>query len=69
APETLWSKGVPREGEPGESGESADGEAKAAADGETPKEEAHAEVAAAPDTVRDSAADKATEDPKPDAEK
>ncbi|MBB5851483.1 prolipoprotein diacylglyceryl transferase [Amycolatopsis umgeniensis] len=54
APETLWSKDVPREGEPAES---------------APKDEAHAEVAAAPDTVRDSAADKATEDPKPDAEK
>ncbi|EME61552.1 prolipoprotein diacylglyceryl transferase [Amycolatopsis decaplanina] len=60
APETLWSKDVPREddassAEPAESAESA---------GET-----HAEVAAAPDTVRDSAADKATEDPKPDSEK
>ncbi|MEU9686287.1 prolipoprotein diacylglyceryl transferase [Amycolatopsis japonica] len=54
APETLWSKDVPRE----------DADSASAASGES-----HAEVAAAPDTVRDSAADKATEDPKPDAEK
>ncbi|WP_410651572.1 prolipoprotein diacylglyceryl transferase [Amycolatopsis sp. cmx-4-54] len=54
APETLWSKDVPRED-------------SSAADPSA--EETHAEVAAAPDTVRDSAADKATEDPKPDAEK
>ncbi|UUV30615.1 prolipoprotein diacylglyceryl transferase [Amycolatopsis roodepoortensis] len=54
APETLWSKDVPRE----DSGDSAE-----------PADETHADVAAAPDTVRDSAADKATEDPKPEAEK
>ncbi|ONF74232.1 prolipoprotein diacylglyceryl transferase [Amycolatopsis keratiniphila] len=54
APETLWSKDVPRE----------DADSASADSGES-----HAEVAAAPDTVRDSAADKATEDPKPDAEK
>ncbi|MGW5704373.1 prolipoprotein diacylglyceryl transferase [Amycolatopsis japonica] len=56
APETLWSKDVPRE--------DADAASASADSGES-----HAEVAAAPDTVRDSAADKATEDPKPDAEK
>ncbi|MEU8414027.1 prolipoprotein diacylglyceryl transferase [Amycolatopsis japonica] len=58
APETLWSKDVPRE--------DAD---SASAEGASETAETHAEVAAAPDTVRDSAADKATEDPKPDAEK
>lgn len=56
-PETLWSKDVPRE------------DSAAAAAEEAPQSEEHAEVAAAPDTVRDSAADKATEDPKPDSEK
>lgn len=55
APETLWSKDVPRE----DSAEPAD----------TSAEATHVDVAAAPDTVRDSAADKATEDPKPEAEK
>ncbi|MER6668828.1 prolipoprotein diacylglyceryl transferase [Amycolatopsis japonica] len=58
APETLWSKDVPREDADSDS-------ASASAD----SGESHAEVAAAPDTVRDSAADKATEDPKPDPEK
>ncbi|MFI7123479.1 prolipoprotein diacylglyceryl transferase [Amycolatopsis sp. NPDC049868] len=63
APETLWSKDVPREDEPA----SAEGASETA--GDAPKDETHADVAAAPDTVRDSAADKATEDPKPEAEK
>ncbi|WP_414938089.1 prolipoprotein diacylglyceryl transferase [Amycolatopsis sp. cmx-11-51] len=57
-PETLWSKGVPR-----------DDTSTSTSSDEAPKSEEHAEVAAAPDTVRDSAADKATEDPKPDSEK
>ncbi|EMD27719.1 Prolipoprotein diacylglyceryl transferase [Amycolatopsis azurea DSM 43854] len=69
APETLWSKDVPREDETAESGEKGAEDAPKASEDEAPKEEAHAEVAAAPDTVRDSAADKASEDPKPDAEK
>ncbi|UMP00221.1 prolipoprotein diacylglyceryl transferase [Amycolatopsis sp. EV170708-02-1] len=59
APETLWSKDVPRE-DSSDSADSADS---------SDSGESHAEVAAAPDTVRDSAADKATEDPKPDPEK
>ncbi|WP_410584754.1 prolipoprotein diacylglyceryl transferase [Amycolatopsis sp. lyj-108] len=58
APETLWSKDVPREDD-----------ASASAEPSSEPSEEHADVAAAPDTVRDSAADKATEDPKPDAEK
>ncbi|WP_340687693.1 prolipoprotein diacylglyceryl transferase [Amycolatopsis coloradensis] len=57
APETLWSKDVPRE------------DSGASSSSEPSDEEPHADVAAAPDTVRDSAADKATEDPKPDPEK
>ncbi|MFD5245800.1 prolipoprotein diacylglyceryl transferase [Amycolatopsis sp. NPDC058340] len=57
APETLWSKDVPREDSASDTSDASD------------SGESHAEVAAAPDTVRDSAADKATEDPKPDAEK
>ncbi len=67
-PETLWSKDVPRE----DTASSDAAEDDAAEDGEKadePKSEEHAEVAAAPDTVRDAAADKASEDPKPDAEK
>ncbi|WP_409494180.1 prolipoprotein diacylglyceryl transferase [Amycolatopsis sp. cmx-11-12] len=58
-PETLWSKDVPRE-------DSSDAASSAE---DAPKSEEHAEVAAAPDTVRDSAVDRATEDPKPDPEK
>lgn len=71
APETLWSKDVPREdasgsGESTEVSDTADGDEKA----EEPKSEEHAEVATAPDTVRDSAADQASsEDRKPDADK
>ncbi|MGW4127862.1 prolipoprotein diacylglyceryl transferase [Amycolatopsis japonica] len=61
APETLWSKDVLRE--------DADSASASAASETAEPSETHAEVAAAPDTVRDSAADKATEDPKPDAEK
>ncbi|AIG75157.1 Prolipoprotein diacylglyceryl transferase [Amycolatopsis japonica] len=64
APETLWSKDVPRDDADSASGASASADSETAEPSET-----HAEVAAAPDTVRDSAADKATEDPKPDAEK
>lgn len=59
-PETLWSKGVPRDDEPADSDKDAASE---------PSDTAHVEVGAAPDTVRDSAVDKATEDPKPDSEK
>lgn len=55
APETLWSKDVPRE------------DSDFAAE---PKSEEHAEVGTAPDTVRDAAADQASgEDRKPDSDK
>ncbi len=69
APETLWSKDVPREDSAAAASSDASDTAAASPAEAKAKDEERAEVGAAPDTIRDSAADKATEDPKPDSEK